>query len=218
MYYETGSTETFATVVGEQRDIVLADGTRLVLDTSTRLDARIAGNARELVLREGRIDIDVARDPRPFSVVSGRGVVRDTGTRFEVERHGEDVRVMLLSGAVSVSLGADAGGVATLAPGQQARFGADGGIVVAEAEAIDDASAWTKGTLVFKQRRLGDLIAEANRYSTLQIRLADTSLAELRVSGVFRVGDQASLLEALRAGWSLSTKQTSEHEIELSRK
>ena len=137
--------------------------------------------------------------------------MRDIGTRFEVERHGEDVAVTLMSGAVKVSLpAADGAGEATLAPGQHARFGADGGIVVADAEAIDDASAWTQGTLVFKQRRLGDLIAEVNRYSTVQIRLADSSLADLRVSGVFHVGDQASLLEALRAGWSISTKQTSE--------
>jgi transmembrane sensor len=119
---------------------------------------------------------------------------------------------------VSLAEGPNGAREATLAPGQEARFGAAGGIVVAEAGAIDDASAWTSGTLVFKQRRLGDLIDEVNRYSTVQIRLADTTLAELRVSGVFRVGDQASLLEALRAGWSLSTKQTSAHEIELSRK
>ena len=217
VYRDAATTETLATSIGELRTITLADGTRLVLDTNTRLDTRFGRDARKLVLHEGRIDVDVARDARPFAVVSGRGVVRDVGTRFEVERHGEDVRVMLMSGAVNVSLGAGGGGEATLAPGQQARFGADGGIVVGEAGAIADAAAWTQGTLVFKQRRLGDLIAEVNRYSTVQIRLADDSLAELRVSGVFRVGDQASLLEALRAGWSLSTKQTSEHEIELSR-
>lgn len=219
MYHDAGSTAVFTTAVGEQREVVLADGTRLVLDTQTRLDARLDGGARELVLGEGRVDVDVARDPRPFSVVSGRGVVRDIGTRFEVERHGEDVAVTLMSGAVSISLAEAAGAsAATLAPGQQARYGADGGIVVAEAEAIEDASAWTKGTLVFKQRRLADLIAEVNRYSTVQIRLADSSLAELRVSGVFHVGDQASLLEALRTGWAISTKQTSDREIELSRK
>jgi len=216
LYRDTGPTETLATAIGEQRTLALADGTKLVLDTNTRVDAHLTGNARELVLREGRIDIDVARDPRPFSVASGRGVVRDIGTRFEVERHGDDVSVTLMSGAVNVTL-PDAG-EATLAPGQQARFGAAGGIIVADAGAIDDASGWTEGTLVFKQRRLGDLIAEVNRYSTVQIRLADSSLADLRVSGVFRVGDRTSLLEALRTGWSLSTKQTSEHEIELSRK
>lgn len=198
MYHDAGSTAVFTTAVGEQREVVLADGTRLVLDTQTRLDARLDGGARELVLGEGRVDV---------------------GTRFEVERHGEDVAVTLMSGAVSISLAEAAGAsAATLAPGQQARYGADGGIVVAEAEAIEDASAWTKGTLVFKQRRLADLIAEVNRYSTVQIRLADSSLAELRVSGVFHVGDQASLLEALRTGWAISTKQTSDREIELSRK
>jgi transmembrane sensor len=216
MYRDTASGTTLATAVGEQRTVALADGTRLVLDTNTRLDVHLDDRARELVLREGRIDVDVGRDPRPFSVVSGRGVVRDIGTRFEVERHGEDVAVTLLSGAVNVSL--PEAGEAKLAPGQKARFGATGGIVVADAEALEDASRWTEGTLVFKQRRLGDLIAEVNRYSAVQIRLADRSLADLRVSGVFHVGDQAALLEALRKGWSISTTQTSEHEIELSRK
>jgi transmembrane sensor len=219
MVHDAAATQTFATAVGEQHTQTLADGTRLVLDTNTRVDARLDGNARELVLREGRIDIDVARDPRPFSVVSGRGIVRDIGTRFEVERHGDDVAVTLMSGAVKVSLApSDGANEATLALGQQARFGAAGGIVVADAEALDDASTWTQGTLVFKQRRLGDLIAEVNRYSTVQIRLADRSLADLRVSGVFHVGDQATLLEALRTGWPISTKRTSENEIELSRK
>lgn len=218
-YRDSVRTQTLATAVGEQRSVALADGTRLVLDTNTILDTRF-GSARELVLRQGRIDVDVARDPRPFSVVSGRGVLRDIGTRFEVERHGEDVAVTLISGAVSVSLpgSADAANEATLAPGQRARFGARGGIVVAQAEAIEDASRWTEGTLIFKQRRLGDLIAEVNRYSTVQLRLADGTLADLRVSGVFHVGDQDSLLEALRMGWSISAKQTSVHEIELSRK
>lgn len=219
MYRET-PVETLATAIGEQRHVTLADGTRLVLDTNTRLDAHLDGDARELVLHEGRIDVDVARDARPFSVASGRGIVRDIGTRFEVERRGEDVAVTLMSGAVSVSLTQATADVneATLAPGQKARFGAEGGIVVAEAEEIEDASRWTEGTLVFKQRRLGDLIADVNRYSTVQIRLADSSLGDLRVSGVFRVGDRTSLLEALRTGWSISTKQTATGEIELSRK
>jgi transmembrane sensor len=216
MYRDSAAKETLATAIGEQHTLALADGTRLVLDTATRLDVRFGADARELVLREGRIDVDVGHDPRPFSVVSGRGTVRDIGTRFEVERHGEDVAVTLLSGAVNISL-PDAG-EAKLAPGQKARFGATGGIVVADAESIEDASRWTEGTLVFKQRRLGDLIAEVNRYSTVQIRLADRSLADLRVSGVFRVGDQTALLEALRKGWSISTTRTGEHEIELSRK
>ena len=218
VYRDAATTDALATAVGELRTVTLADGTRLVIDTNTRLDARFSRSARELVLHEGRIDVDVARDARPFSVASGRGVVRDVGTHFEVERHGEDVAVKLLAGAVDVAL-RDAGeaGKATLAPGQEARFGARGGIAVADAGGLADGERWTEGTLVFRERRLADLIAEVNRYSTVQLRLADPSLDDLRVSGVFHVGDQTSLLEALRVGWSISAKQASDHEIELSR-
>jgi transmembrane sensor len=218
VYRSTATTEALATTIGELRTVTLADGTRLVLDTDTRVDTRLGRDARELVLHEGRIDVDVARDARPFSVVSGRGVVRDVGTHFEVERHGEDVAVKLMAGAVDVSVeGAGEGGNAKLAPGQEARFGAQGGIAVAAAGDLADGPRWTEGTLVFRERRLADLIAEVNRYSTVQLRLADPSLDDLRVSGVFHVGDQGSLLEALRVGWSISAKQASAHEIELSR-
>jgi transmembrane sensor len=212
------STEALATTIGELRSVTLADGTRLVLDTDTRIDTRFGRDARELVLHEGRIDVDVARDARPFSVVSGRGVVRDVGTHFEVERHGKDVAVKLIAGAVDVSI-ADGGaaGKTTLAPGQEARFGAQGGIQVAEVGDLADGQRWTEGTLVFRERRLADLIAEVNRYSTVQLRLADPSLDDLRVSGVFHVGDQGSLLEALRVGWAISARQASPREIELSR-
>jgi transmembrane sensor len=216
LYRDAARTEVLATAIGELRTMTLADGTRLVLDTSTRLDTRFSRDARELVLEEGRIDVDVARDARPFSVVSGRGVVRDIGTHFEVERHGEDVTVKLIAGIVDVSLEGDASRT-TLAPGQEARFGAQGGVTVAESGDLADGSRWTEGTLVFRERRLADLIAEVNRYSTVQLRLADRSLGDLRVSGVFHVGDQASLLEALRVGWSISAKQASPQEIELSR-
>jgi transmembrane sensor len=216
LHRDAARTEAFATAIGELRHVTLADGTRLVLDTSTRLDARFGRDARELVLHEGRIDVDVARDTRPFSVASGRGVVRDIGTHFEIERHGEDVAVKLMAGAVDVSLRGEAGAT-TLAPGQEARFGREGGVVVAEAADAADGPRWTDGTLVFRERRLADLLAEVNRYSTVRLRLADPSLGDLRVSGVFHVGDEASLLEALRVGWSISAKQASPSEIELSR-
>jgi transmembrane sensor len=121
-----------------------------------------------------------------------------------------------MAGAVDVSLRGEAGAT-TLAPGQEARFGREGGVVVAEAADAADGPRWTDGTLVFRERRLADLLAEVNRYSTVRLRLADPSLGDLRVSGVFHVGDEASLLEALRVGWSISAKQASPSEIELSR-
>src|SRR4029078_13726802 len=100
LYRDSTQTAGFATAIGELRTVTLADGTRLVLDTNTRPDTRFGRDARALVLHEGRIDVDVARDARPFSVVSGRGIVRDLGTHFEVERHGR-------AGGLTPSAGSD---------------------------------------------------------------------------------------------------------------
>jgi transmembrane sensor len=145
-------------------------------------------------------------------------VIRDIGTRFEVARFGEDVTVTLMSGIVSVALQEPSAGddAHVLEPGQQVRVGAHGG--VGPAMPVDPAAAsdWTSGTLTFKDRRLGDLLEEMNRYSRTKIRVADPTLGLVRVSGVFRAGDQTSLLQALQAGWAMRSTRVSADEVVLS--
>jgi len=206
----------YATAVGELRRVELADGTRLQLDTDTELSVRFDAHARELTLAHGRVHVDVAEDARrPFAVRSGRGVVRDIGTQFQVARYGGTVAVTLFSGAVSVAL-ADEDEARTLAPGEELRFGEQGGLGQPAHVDADVAAGWMQGTLAFRDRPLGDLLDEMNRYSQTKIRVADPALSALRVSGVFRAGDQASLLQALRAGWSIRSQRVSDREIALS--
>lgn len=209
----------YVTSVGEQRRVELADGTRVQLDTDTELDVRLDASSRQLTLARGRVDIDVAADAkRPLSVRSGRGVVRDIGTQFQVARYGEDVTVTLLSGLVSVALAEPSGSPQdrVLEPGQALRIGGRGDLGWPTRADLDLASGWTHGVLTFKDRRLGDLLDEMNRYSQTKIRIADPALSSLVVSGVFRTGDQSSLLQALRAGWSIRSRHVSDHEIVLS--
>ena len=80
---------------------------------------------------------------------------------------------------------------------------------------IAQAQSWPKGDLVFRQQRLDDLLAQMNRYSRQQVRLADPELGALAVSGVFHVGDQASLVAALERGWSLRAVRNGDDEIVL---
>lgn len=209
----------YATTVGEQRRVELADGTHVQLDTDTQLDVRFDASSRELRLDRGRIDIEVAADAkRPFSVRSGRGVVHDIGTQFQVARYGGDVTVTLLSGLVSVALAEPASPQENrvLAPGEELHIGDRGDLGWPTRVDLDVVSGWTRGVLTFKDRRLGDLLDEMNRYSETKIRIADPALSSLVVSGVFRTGDQSSLLQALRAGWSIRSRHVSDREIELS--
>ena len=205
----------YATAVGEQRSVVLADGSGLVLDTDTSVQVRYTRSSRQVALLRGRLQATVARDAgRPFVVLSGTGRIHDLGTVFQVERRGGDTVVRLLQGRVAVSTPRAARAHA-LRPLQQLHYDADGRF--GDAVSIDRAEAegWTRGRLVFKARRLADLLAETNRYSRRRLTLEDAALGEIRVSGAFDAADQASLLEALRRGWGLRAKRVADDEIAL---
>jgi transmembrane sensor len=59
------------------------------------------------------------------------------------------------------------------------------------------ALAWTKGQLVFDAAPLAEVVSMLNRYRKTPIELADPSLANIRVSGVFLIGDESAAPRAL---------------------
>lgn len=206
----------YATAVGERRTVLLEDGSELLLDTDSAVTVRYSRKRRGLALERGQAQFTVVPAPqRPFVVRAGAGEVRALGTRFQVRRLADAVQVALLEGRVSVTAPAGAGTrTATLEAGEGLRFdGAGlwaGGPVDAEA-----AAGWPRGELVFHQRRLAELVEEMNRYTPVKLRLGDPALAELRLSGVFYDGNQASLLNALEQVWEVRAERASPGEIVL---
>jgi transmembrane sensor len=152
-------------------------------------------------------------------VEAGPGIVRDIGTTFQVSRIGEEITVGLIEGAVVVAVagGATTARSSTLAAGEQVAIDADGELQDKRPLDLAVAQAWPRGELVFKDRRLDQLLAEMNRYSPTQLRLADPELGALTVSGVFHIDDQQALVTALEQGWSLRAERVGEHEIVLHR-
>lgn len=211
--------EHYLTSVGEQRSLRLSDGTQVRLDTDSAILARFDGERREVVVERGRVQFQVAADPaRPFSVKAGTGLIRDIGTTFQVSKNGTEVNVGLLEGEVVISNGLAQAG-STLRPGQQLSYDHSGRMTPPEPLDINVAQAWPGGDLVFKNRRLDALLTEMNRYSATKLRLADPDLGKITVSGVFHIGDQAALLEALEQGWSLRGEhRAGDDEIVLHRK
>jgi transmembrane sensor len=61
------------------------------------------------------------------------------------------------------------------------------------------ATSWSRGYHVFRATPLREVVREVNRYAVRKIRIADLSLAELPVSGSFKVGDAQSIATALPA-------------------
>lgn len=198
----------YETTVGEQRVLRLADGSRLHLDTDSKVRVRMSRGARDIELLRGQAMFDVAHDAgRPFTVTADGASVRALGTRFDVRRLASGAKVTLIEGRVEVR--DSAGGapqIWELHPGEQITTGTR----TAPPRKVDVAAAtsWTKGQLVFRDVPLSAAIAELNRYSTQTIELQSNTLGDERVSGVFDSNDTEAFLAAVTNMYSLRRENT----------
>jgi transmembrane sensor len=180
---------SYASAVGQRRAETLADGTQVTLNTDSALEARYTRRRRDVELQRGEAQFQVAPDAsRPFVVSVGEGTVTALGTRFQVRREAEASIVTLLEGKVEVANGPER---RTLLPNEQARLSKDG--ITVQAIDPDQVSNWVGGWLKFSGAPLEQVVADANRYSTRKLRLAEPGLASIKLSGNFRTGDSAAI-------------------------
>jgi transmembrane sensor len=217
----------YETALGEQRMVRLQDGSTIALNTDTQLRVKYGERERSILLDRGEALFQVNKDPRrPFIVRAGKGYARAIGTRFNVmiDRR-EAVTIAVLEGRVEVAAQTGAVGAAittvsgdadtqnrsSLAPaggsarvlldaGQSASY--EKGSVQLKAADPQRASreriaAWREGKLRFDAWPLARALEEHNRYAVKPIRFDDPALNDVRISGVFRIGDTAALLDAL---------------------
>jgi transmembrane sensor len=198
VYLRSGS--TYATAIGEQRTVVLEDGTRVQLDTDTEIRVSMSDDRRRVRLRKGRAHFDVAEDPaRPFEVLAGTQSLTASRAHFEVSRDGVVVAVLLEDGPVSIKPEDETVGSAThrvVAPGQRLVF-ADEKIVREERPEMSRAIAWRDGRLAFFEDSVSAAVAEMNRYTRRPIVILDPQVGEMRISGNYSVGDAEAFARSL---------------------
>ena len=201
---KTGRQETlsFASAIGEIRQFALPDGSRLVLDSGSRVEARLTSSERLLTLREGRARFIVAHESRPFIVSAASNQVIATGTVFDVSLLRNRFAVVLLQGSVEVRQhGGDQGSVRRLRAGQ--RFVIDGAAPPVSQRATRGETLWPSHMLEFDDTPLEEAVALVNRYSRVQLRLGDERIGGLRVSGAYRAGDVAGFARSLARAFNL---------------
>ncbi len=183
---------SYATETGEQRIVNLDDGSRVSLNSGTRMAIRFADHERRIVLEEGEAYFEVAQDSRrPFVVVAGTHRVTALGTSFVVRYEGDRTAVVLVDGKVSVTTPQAAGSSVepvVLAAGERLTF-ANGGTPRLDRPRVDTVAAWRRGELIFDSTLLVDAVAEMNRYDRTPLVIDDPAVARLPVSGIYRTGD-----------------------------
>ena len=188
--YETGA--------GERRWVVLEDGSRLELNTRSRLEVRISARHRQARLVEGEALFTVATRPdrQPFTVDAGAASIRVTGTQFNVRRTTDQTRVDLLEGRVEVRGRRDAP-PARLSAGQAVSVSASGDLAVGEPADFARVRDWRAGRVTLTRARLDTAVADINRYAAKPVALAQPALGDLTVDGVFEARDTRAFARAV---------------------
>lgn len=199
LYPPPPPTQVFSTALGERRAVVLADGSRIELNSASRLVARVGPRSRRVTLAGGEAVFDVARDPRhPFVISVGDERVRVVGTEFDILRHRGQVTVTVARGVVEVRRAGSGAAATRLVAGQQlSHREGEPGAVVAPA-AVQDVFAWRKGQLVYRDRRLDEIAADLGRYYAVPIR-AEGPAAALTFTGVLELRGQDAVLAQLQS-------------------
>lgn len=210
-YATLPQTESYATGLGEQRRLVLEDGSVIDMNTQSELTVTLTNHERSIELLGGEALFSVARDPsRPFVVRSGQATVQALGTQFNVYQRHDEVQVTVLEGRVSVaSLGdpAPKAGPASSAPAipQSVELNAGDAAEVRPGAPIrktakvntERALAWTERRLIFDSEPLSAVVAEFNRYNVRQLVVQDADIAAQRISAVFDADKPEALVRFL---------------------
>lgn len=230
-----GFTNTYVTAVGEQKTVELPDHSKILLNTNTDLQVEFTDSARLIKMTRGEANFEVAKDPsRPFIVRAGGIDFVAVGTAFNVRADARrGVSLTVTEGRVHVQKNRNAtleiatGPVASSAAitNNSARtdidvvVGADMGVVIdpatesvsaLEPTEVVGATAWQQGMAVFEHTPLKEVAAEFSRYLTTPIVIVDSELADVRVSGFFRVRDIDGLAIALKKNFDIDVQKNND--------
>lgn len=220
---ETSRLERLDTRVGENRSVILTDGTRIVMGGQTRMLIKLTAEERSVALTHGEAVFTVAKDARrPFRVRAGAAAVTAVGTEFNVRRSEDRVTVSVLEGRVVVQPLRQTmspgwleevlpsirhGAPKSLDPGQQAsvdRRGMEPGISLIN---VSTATGWKRGRLSFDDEPLRYVLETVNRYSGKKIVIGDPAIEDVRVSGTVLDDHIEGWIASLHAAFGLESSE-----------
>jgi transmembrane sensor len=219
-------TQVLQTAVGQHRNVVLADGSVVSLNTNTIVETNFGRDLRAIYLRKGEAHFEVTHDrSRPFLVHAGDAIVRAVGTEFEVRlRADQHVDVLVNEGRVEVAPDVAEAPAAVAVVNERSHpitiaHAVNAGqalstattnyaVVPVSPEQVSSELAWREGAVVFDSAPLSEAIAEIQRYTDARIVISDASIATLPVGGRFKTDDLQGFLNGLETALPIAIRRT----------
>jgi transmembrane sensor len=184
------------TVVGERQRLQLEDGSKVLLNTNSAFSSTINDQQRVARLYQGEAFFEVAANRgQPLEIDAGpvRASVRDTA--FAVRYLDGVAQVQVQRGDVDLRATRDDARI-RLSAGESIRIGPNGFDRPATLDAATDL-AWVQGRLVFENCPLSQVLAELRRYYPGWIINNNEQLADIAVTGNYRLDQPLDVVRSL---------------------
>ena len=198
LYPVTSDKTQYQTAIGETRQVTLADGTQLWLNTNSQVETLFSDNLRLITLLQGEVFIssgaDTAYQHRPLVVDTEDGRLTALGTRFNVQYDNQKTTLSVFEGAVKTEPRHQT--TSTITPaGKQTLFNQQ--TILKDTLPVEPIKeAWNKGILLANDMPLCEFIAEINRYQEPVIICPD-ELNTFRLMGSYPINNIPRVLTAV---------------------
>ncbi len=160
---------TISTARGNQYQLVLADGSKVFLNSASSLHfpSAFTGSIREVELTSGEAYFDITTNPeQPFHVKTREMTIEVTGTHFNVNAYSDEgpVATTLVEGKIKVSSGA---GSLNVKPGQQAAI-SNNKFLITQPD-INKVIAWRTGFFEFDQLDISAIMRQISRWYDVDV-------------------------------------------------
>lgn len=140
----------YGTALGEQKKLILDDGSRVTLTANSSMKVQLKHALREVTLARGGAHFKVAKDSaRPFEVFALKGVTHTAGAEFDVQLGSESATVTVIEGAVLVRGNGQRndGASANVNAGQVVEYTTQGALFDVRDTASAKTGAWRASSL-----------------------------------------------------------------------
>ncbi|GGM85017.1 hypothetical protein GCM10010967_16220 [Dyadobacter beijingensis] len=180
---------------GQQRKLVLPDGTRVMLNAGSAISypETFAANVRKVTLT-GEAFFDVKRNEKaPFVITTGDVVTKVLGTSFNIRAYPENkaVQVAVVEGKVKVNAkigSVDQNACVFLTKSEMATFQQEAGELIVSTYDEKEQIGWKDGMLYFQKADFKSTLIRLERWYGVQFEVAPGMRldADWRFSGKFQ--------------------------------
>ena len=188
---------TLTTKRKEQFPLILADGTKVWLNSSSSITYPVAFNGKERsVSFTGEAYFEVVHNAaKPFRVSFRGQTVEDIGTEFNINAYDDEpvIKTTLINGSVRVIKGSYK---AILKPGEAALTGLQGDIQVKDAN-IEETIAWKNGYFRFNNENIQSIMRVLSRWYDIDVQYSGNVTTEGFYCKISRFKNISSVLRIL---------------------